>query len=64
MKLNAAKTKTIIVSRSHKMNRKSSPAWTIDELVLKEREDLNILLVTFDAKMTFEELVRSDFKFT
>ena len=51
MKLNASKTKTVIVSRSRTMNSKS-PALTIGGTVLKESDDLVILGVTFDSKMT------------
>ena len=54
MKLNASKTKTMIVSRSHTMHPQSSP-FTIDGTVLKESDDLDILGVTFDSKLTFEK---------
>ena len=54
MKLNASKTKTMIVSRSLTMHPKS-PALTIGGTVLKETDDLVILEVTFDSKMTFEK---------
>ena len=40
MKLNASKTKTMIVSRSHTMHPQSPPL-TIDATVLKESDDLN-----------------------
>ena len=53
MKLNASKTKTMIVSRSHAMHPKSPPL-IIDGTVLNESEDLDILGVTFDSKMTFK----------
>ena len=53
MKLNASKTKTMIVSRSCTMH-PQSPALTIGGTVLKESDDL-ILGVTFDSKMTFEK---------
>ena len=53
MKLNASKTKTMIVSRSQ------PPALTIGGTVLKESDDLVILGVTFDSKMTFEKHLRS-----
>ena len=46
MKLNA--TKTMIVSRSHKIHPQSAPL-TLDGTVLKESADLAILGVTFDA---------------
>ena len=53
MKLNASKTKTIIIiSRSRTMH-PQSPALTIGGTVLKESDDLVILLVAFDSKMTF-----------
>ena len=58
MKLNASKTKTMIVSRSRTMNLQS-PALTIGGTVLKESDDLIILRVTFDSKMTFEKHLRS-----
>ena len=51
MKLNASKTKTMIVSRSHTMQ-PQSPTLTIGGTVLKESDDLVILGVTFDSKMT------------
>ena len=54
MNLNASKTKTMIVSRSRKMHPPSPPA-TIGGTVLKESDDLVILGVTFDSKMTFEK---------
>ena len=53
MKLNASKTKTMIVSRSLTMHPQSPPL-TIGGTVLKESDDLVILRVTFDSKMTFE----------
>ena len=55
MKLNASKTKTTIVSRSRAMH-PQSPPFTIGGTVLKESDDLVILGVTFDSKMTFEKL--------
>ena len=58
MKLNASKTKTMIVSRPCKMH-PQSPALTIGGTVLKESDDLVILGVTFDSKMTFEKHLRS-----
>ena len=58
MKLNASKTKTLIVSRSRTMN-PQSPAVTIGGIVLKESDDLAILRVTFDSKITFEKHLRS-----
>ena len=57
MKLNASKTKTIIVSRSRKIH-PVSPILTIWGTVLKESDDLVILEVTFDSKMTFEKHLR------
>ena len=58
MKLNASKTKTMIVSRSRTMH-PQSPSLTIGGTVLKESADLVILGVTFDSKMTFEKHLRS-----
>ena len=59
MKFNASKTKTMIVSRSRTMHPQSPPL-TIDGTVLKESDDLIILGVTFDSKMTFEKHLRPD----
>ena len=59
MKFNASKTKTMIVSRSRTMHPQSPPL-TIGGTVLKESDDLFILGVTFDSKMTFEKHLRSD----
>ena len=53
MKLNASKTKTMIVSRSRTMH-PHSPALTISGTLLKESDDFVILGVTFYSKMTFE----------
>ena len=50
MKVNASKTKTMIVSRS--------PALSIIGTVLKESEDLVKLGDTFGFKMTFEKHLR------
>ena len=58
IKLNASKTKTMIVSRSRPMHPHSSPV-TIGGTVLKESDDLVILGVTFDSKMTVEKHLRS-----
>ena len=58
MKLNASKTKTMIVSRSHTML-PQSPALTIGGTVLKECDDFVILGITFDSKMTFEKRLRT-----
>ena len=58
MKLNASKTKTMIVSRSRTIYPKS-PALTIGGTMLKESDDLVILGVTFDSKMIFEKHLRS-----
>ena len=58
VKLNANKTKTMIVSRSRTMHPQSPPL-TIDGTVLKESNDLDILGVTFDSKFTFEKHLRS-----
>ena len=58
IKFNANKTKTMIVSRSGAMHPQSPPL-TICRTVLKESDDLVILAVAFDSKMTFETLVSS-----
>ena len=58
MKLNASKTKTMIVFRSRTMH-PQSPALTIGGTVLKESDDFVMLGVTFDSKMTFEKYLRS-----
>ena len=55
IKLNASKTKTMVVSRSRAMH-SQSPSLTIDDTVLKESVDFDIFGVTFDSKMTFEKL--------
>ena len=57
MKLNASKTKTMIVSRSRTMHPKSP--LTIGGTVLKESDDLVILGVTLYSKITFEKHLRS-----
>ena len=58
MKLNASKTKTMIVSSSSTVHPQLTPL-TRDGTVLKESADHFILGVTFDAKMTFEKHLRS-----
>ena len=58
MKLNASETKTKIVSRSRTMH-PQSPVLTTGGTVLKESDDLVILGVTFDSKITFEKHLRS-----
>ena len=58
MKLNASKTMTMIVSWSRTMHLQSPPL-TIGGTLLKESDDLVILGVTFDSKMTFEKHLRS-----
>ena len=58
MKLNASKTKTMIVSRSRAMH-SQSPALTIGGTMQKESDDLVISGVTLDSKMTFEKHLRS-----
>ena len=58
MKLNACKTKTMIVSRSCTVHPQLTPL-TLDGTVLKESADLVILGVTSDAKMTFEKHLSS-----
>ena len=54
MKFNATKTKTMIVSRSYTMH-PHSPLLTIGGTELNESDDLVILGVTFNSKMTFEK---------
>ena len=61
MKLNASKTKTMIVSRSRIMYPQSPPL-TIGGIVLKKSDDLVILGVTFDSKMTFEMHLHSVYR--
>ena len=51
----------MIVSMLRTMHPQSSPL-TIDGNVLKESDDLVILGVTFDSKMTFEKHLRSVYK--
>ena len=58
MKLNASKTKTMIVSRSSTKHPQSN-ALTIGGTVPKESDDLVILGVTFDSKLTFEKHLHS-----
>ena len=58
IKLNASKTKTMIVSRSRTMHPQSPPL-TFGRTVLKESDDLVILWVTFDSKITFEKHISS-----
>ena len=58
IKLNASKTKTMIVFRSRTVHPQFTPL-ALDGTVLKESADLVILGVTFDAKMTFERHLRS-----
>ena len=57
MKLNASKTKTMIVSRSSTVYPQLTQL-TLDGTVLKESVDLVILGVMFDAEMTFENHLR------
>ena len=58
MKLNAGKTKTMIVSRSRTM-RPQSPPLTVGGTMLKEYVALDVLGVTFDSRLTFENHLRS-----
>ena len=58
MKLNASKTKTMILFRSRTMHPQSPPL-TIGGTVLKVSDDLVILRVAFDSKMTFEKHLSS-----
>ena len=57
IKLNASKIKTMIISRSRTMHPQSHPL-TIGASVLTESDDLVILGLTFDSKMTFEKHLR------
>ena len=56
-KLNAGKSRTMIVSRSRTMH-PQSPALTIGGTALKEFDDLVILGVAFDSKLAFEQHLR------
>ena len=58
MKLITNDTKTMIVSRSRTMHTQPPPL-TLDGTVLRESDDLDILGVTFDSKLTFEKHLRS-----
>ena len=58
MKLNAGKTKTMIVARARTMHPKSPPL-TIGETMQNGSDDLVILGVPFDSKMTFEKHLHS-----
>ena len=58
MKLNESKTMTVIVTMSRTMH-PQSPSLTISGTVLKESDDHDILRVTFDSKITFENHLRS-----
>ena len=58
MKLNASNTKTMIVSRSRTMHPQSPPL-NIGGTILNEADDLVILGVAIDSKMTFEKHLRS-----
>ena len=55
IKLNASKTKIMIISRSCTMELKSS-ALTIFGTVLKESDDLVTLGVTFDSKLNLRSI--------
>ena len=57
-KLNASKTKTMIVSRSRTMHPQLR-SLSIGGTVLKDSDDLVIMVVTFDSKMTFEKHLHS-----
>ena len=54
IKLNAGKTKTMIVPRSCTVHPRLTPL-TLGGTVLKESADIVILGVTIDSKMTFEK---------
>ena len=55
MKLNASKTKIMIVSRSHTMHPQSPPL-TIGGAVLKESDDIVILGLIFDSKIPLRSI--------
>ena len=57
MKLNASKTKTMIVFRLRAILPESPPL-TIGGAVLKKSDDLVMLGVTSDSKLTFEKHLR------
>ena len=59
MKLNASKTKTMIISGGLAQCIPNLPPLTIGRTVQKESDDLVILGVTFNSKMTFEKHLRS-----
>ena len=61
MKLNASKTETMIVSRSRLLHPQSSRLNT-GGTVLKVSDNLVILGVTFDSKMTFKNRLRSVYR--
>ena len=58
MKLNGSKTKIMVVSTSRTIHPQLPPL-AIGGTVLKESDDLVILGVTFNSKMTFEKQLRS-----
>ena len=58
LKLNASKTKIMIVSRSRTVHPQLTPL-ALEGTVVKESAALVILGETFDAKMTFEKHLRS-----
>ena len=58
MKLNASKTKVMIVSRSRTVHPQLTP-FILDGTVLEKSADLVILGITFDAKITFEKHLHS-----
>ena len=58
MKLNSSKTKTMIVSWLLTIQPQATPL-TVGGTVLKESDELVILGVIFDSKMTFEKHLRS-----
>ena len=52
------KTKIMIVSRSRTVDAQQPPLIIIGQTVLKESDNLNRLVVTFDSKMSFEKHLR------
>ena len=55
MKLNESKTKTVVVFRPCTMH-PQPPPFTIGGTVMKESDDLDVLGVTFDSRMTFDSI--------
>ena len=60
--MNASKTKSMIISRSRTMHPLQSPPLTIGRTVLKRSDDLVILGMIFNSKMTFENHLHSVYR--